>query len=82
MECFHFFDIWVRKNFSLIHWCLLLIIGIMVDFFIWKMSGAKMLIVWISLHFFVVLISPLYFLELQKYKNELQGPWDPAKPII
>lgn len=79
---FPFFDIWVRKNFSLIHWCLLLIIGILVDFFIWKMSGAKMLIVWISLHFFVVLISPLYFLELQKYKNELQGPWDPAKPII
>jgi hypothetical protein len=26
--------------------------------------------------------SPVYFLMLQKYKDEMQGPWDIAKPMI
>lgn len=79
---FPFFDIWLRKNYHGAHWFLLFVLGIIVDFFILSMGGVKVLSVWLSLHFFVVLVCPVYFLELQKYKNELQGPWDPAKPII
>lgn len=26
-------------------------------------------------------ISPAYLLHLQKYKNEIHGPWDEAKPL-
>lgn len=79
---FPFFDIWLRRNYSSAHWLVMFILGFIVDFFIFKMGGVKVLMVWVALHFFVVLVCPIYFLELQKYKNELQGPWDPAKPII
>lgn len=37
---------------------------------------------YLFLNFCVLVCSPLYFLMLQKYKDELQGPWDIAQPVI
>lgn len=42
----------------------------------------KALGVWIVATFGISFGLPAYFLFLQKYKNELQGPWDMAKPVI
>ncbi|GMM37215.1 phosphatidylinositol N-acetylglucosaminyltransferase [Saccharomycopsis crataegensis] len=35
---------------------------------------------WFSINFFIIFFCPGYFIFLQQYKNELQGPWDPARP--
>ncbi|ODV61477.1 phosphatidylinositol N-acetylglucosaminyltransferase [Ascoidea rubescens DSM 1968] len=40
-----------------------------------------LIVFWFSLNFLILFIFPLYFIYLQNFKNELQGPWDPAKPI-
>lgn len=37
---------------------------------------------WFLVNFFVLFFCPAYFIFLQQYKNELQGPWDPARPKI
>ncbi len=37
---------------------------------------------WFSINLFIVFFCPGYFLFLQQYKNELQGPWDPARPKL
>lgn len=53
-----------------------------VDCLVWYLFGIGWVLVWISLHIMIVFVGPWYFLVLQKYKDELQGPWDPAKPVL
>lgn len=45
-------------------------------------DGFKLVLVIVAAQLGVAFVLPMYFLSLQRYKNELQGPWDPAKPII
>lgn len=40
------------------------------------------LLAWFVIQIMVLFILPFWFLSLQKYKNEIQGPWDPAKPKL
>jgi phosphatidylinositol glycan class C protein len=44
--------------------------------------GPGLVLVWLVTMAGIALMLPAYFLWVQQYKNELQGPWDPAKPII
>lgn len=60
----------------------LISIVLTVDAFVWYLFGYGWLVVWLALHFMIIIVAPWYFVFLQKYKNELQGPWDPAKPIV
>ncbi|GMF54695.1 unnamed protein product [[Candida] boidinii] len=71
-----------RSNLKSFHWFQVSSIVIGVDYAILKIFGAGWFTVWISLHFLIVIIGPWYFILLQKYKDELQGPWDPAKPVV
>lgn len=71
-----------RCDFQGFHKFQFLTIILTVDWLVWYLFGTGWLITWISLHFMIIVVGPLYFLKLQKYKNELQGPWDPAKPIV
>lgn len=32
--------------------------------------------------FFISFVCPLWLIQLQRYKNEISGPWDIAKPVI
>lgn len=64
------------------HYCQLISIVLTVDVIVWYLFGLGWFIVWISSHFMIVIVGPWYFLTLQKYKEELQGPWDAAKPIV
>lgn len=64
------------------HYFQLTSIVLTVDVIVWYLFGLGWFIVWVSLHIMIVIVGPWYFLTLQKYKDELQGPWDPAKPIL
>ncbi|PWA01467.1 hypothetical protein BB558_002433 [Smittium angustum] len=35
-----------------------------------------------SITFIITFVSPLWFLWIQRYKNEIHGPWDEATPIV
>lgn len=53
----------------------------MIRCFGWT-DGSKLVLVIGAAQLGVAFVLPMYFLSLQRYKNELQGPWDPAKPIL
>lgn len=44
--------------------------------------GVRVTSVYVLGVMFVLVFLPCYYVFLQKYKNELQGPWDTAKPVI
>ncbi|CAN3353176.1 phosphatidylinositol N-acetylglucosaminyltransferase Gpi2p subunit [Diutina catenulata] len=46
------------------------------------LMGAKFMIFWCLGGASIMFGLPGYFLFLQKYKNEMMGPWDPAKPKL
>lgn len=45
-------------------------------------SNIIIIVLWFIINFFITFFCPGYFIFLQQYKNELQGPWDPAKPNL
>lgn len=49
---------------------------------IWRIMGGKYVGFWIVGCGAIMFGLPAYFLFLQKYKNEMMGPWDPAKPKL
>lgn len=49
---------------------------------LYHLWGVRPLLLFIALHILIALLGPVYFIALQKYKDELQGPWDPAKPVV
>ncbi|KAK6205028.1 phosphatidylinositol N-acetylglucosaminyltransferase subunit C [Scheffersomyces amazonensis] len=77
------FDFNVRRlKFRILHLILFISLFTVVNYLIFKLLGFKILIYWIISVVFIVFGMPSYFLFLQRYKNELQGPWDIHKPII
>ena len=71
-----------RCKLNEFHLLQMILIIVTVDTLVCKLFGYGWFITWISLHFMIIIIGPWYFLTLQKYKNELQGPWDIAKPVV
>ncbi|KAF5102709.1 hypothetical protein D0Z00_000201 [Geotrichum galactomycetum] len=59
---------------------LVLVVGSSTGLFL--VGGIFILLVWIVIMVGIVLGLPVMLLTLQKYKNEIQGPWDPARPIL
>ncbi|ANZ73567.1 BA75_00483T0 [Komagataella pastoris] len=53
-----------------------------VNYLVYSILGTSALSCWIALQGIILFIGPSYFIRLQKYKEELQGPWDPVKPRI
>lgn len=73
---------WLRQISSRAYWALFT--GLMV-----ASSGASYLLMgwpavffWWSTALTIVFGVPGLFLALQKYKDQIKGPWDPARPII
>lgn len=58
----------------------ILVVGSSTGLFL--VGGIFILLVWIVIMVGIVLGLPVMLLTLQKYKNEIQGPWDPARPIL
>ncbi|ORY79849.1 pig-C [Protomyces lactucae-debilis] len=47
----------------------------------WCVS-TRLAALWISMVIFITFGCPLWLISLQKYKNEIHGPWDIAKPVL
>lgn len=78
------YDATLRQNRKLkyLHYVSALSTFILVDYWIYKLVNYKFLLYWLLSVFVAMFLMPAYFLSLQRYKNELQGPWDIAKPKL
>jgi phosphatidylinositol glycan class C protein len=76
------FATWVRETSPQGHWALLGTLLSITDVSLFVFYGPSAMGVWIVVQLSVALAFPGWFLGLQKYKNEIQGPWDPARPVI
>lgn len=79
---FPMFDLRLREKLFSAHFSVMLFVYGIVASVIYVIHGAWFLLVYILGVIFVLLCLPWYFMSLQRYKNELQGPWDTAKPKI
>ncbi|KAI5957114.1 GPI2 [Candida jiufengensis] len=68
------------KKMRILHYFTIFITFNLVNYWIYDLLNYKFLIYWLISVVIIVLVMPAYFLSLQRYKNELQGPWDIAKP--
>ncbi|CCG23455.1 Gpi2 protein [Candida orthopsilosis Co 90-125] len=78
------YDATLRQNRKLkyLHYVSAFSTFILVDYWIYKLVNYKFLLYWLLSVFVAMFLMPAYFLSLQRYKNELQGPWDIAKPKL
>lgn len=76
------FATWVRESSAYGHWILLAFLLAVTDVSLYTIYGPWAITVWIVVQVSVALAFPGWFLGLQKYKNEIQGPWDAARPVI
>lgn len=76
------FDLRLRRRLPLLHYCCMFVVCLLVFSMLHHVHGVVFALCYLASAGFVLFGLPLYFLFLQKYKNELQGPWDTAKPIF
>ncbi|CUM65351.1 uncharacterized protein PRCAT00002986001 [Priceomyces carsonii] len=78
------FDFSMRKHSSnaYYHRILCASLQLVVYWLINTLWGGKIVFFWIVFQGTLSFVIPKYFLFLQRYKNELQGPWDIANPRI
>lgn len=76
------FDYRLRQILQLGHYFLVSTVFCIVSWALYAANGIGFVILYILGFVFMLVVLPLYFMFLQKYKNELQGPWDVAKPKI
>ncbi|AOW01683.1 phosphatidylinositol N-acetylglucosaminyltransferase subunit C [Yarrowia lipolytica] len=79
---FPMFTQWCRATSRRGYWVLLSILLILSATGLYVIGGLWALGAWIGVKLFVSVGAPLWLLALQKYKNDIQGPWDIAKPVI
>lgn len=76
------FDFRLRQFLATGHYILALCVCSLVGWALYLAYGPGFVVVYLLGVIFVLVVLPLYFAYLQRYKNELQGPWDTAKPKI
>lgn len=78
------FDFSIRKNKSWFayHKILVACLLCVVYYMIIELVGWFILVLWLFAQAGLAFAMPSYFLFLQKYKNEIQGPWDTANPVL
>lgn len=76
------FDFRLRKRFAKLHYFVMAAVCTLVFAMLYFVHGLKFAVGYLAGAMFVLFGLPLYFLFLQRYKNELQGPWDTAKPVF
>lgn len=76
------FDFKLRKSHKYIHYTLFSTLFIIVSLLFLSLLSYKIMLFWWICSASIMFALPSYYLFLQRYKNELQGPWDIAKPIL
>lgn len=76
------FDFRLRKDLQAGHYGLVSAVGAVVCWSVYAIYGAWLVVLYVVCLVLVLVALPMYFMFLQRYKNELQGPWDIAKPIL
>lgn len=77
------FDVTLRVyNHFNWHYLVFLAVFSIDSILFYHLLGYKVMFFWWACSTSIMVILPMYYLFLQKYKNELQGPWDIAKPIL
>lgn len=76
-------------RYSRTYWALLTLLVVTTYVGLWRVCAGgdfwfKLLVIstWLGIQVSVIVVLPFWLLTLQKYKNEIQGPWDPAKPVL
>ncbi|ODQ82760.1 hypothetical protein BABINDRAFT_159273, partial [Babjeviella inositovora NRRL Y-12698] len=64
------------------HWTALTFTVTALSRAIFLMCGPLIMTHWILANMAIIIGGPSLFLYFQRFKNEIQGPWDPAKPIL
>lgn len=76
------FDFRLRQHLRRLHYLLAALVGLACCSMLYVVHGPLFVGLYLGGIVFVLVFLPLYFLFLQRYKNELQGPWDVAKPVV
>ncbi|GMM27346.1 phosphatidylinositol N-acetylglucosaminyltransferase [Martiniozyma asiatica (nom. inval.)] len=71
-----------RVGFKSFHIFQLISIVGLVLYALYFLFGGKWFLVCFTIEFIVGVGGPWWFMKLQKYKEELQGPWDPAVAVV
>ncbi|KAK9254088.1 phosphatidylinositol N-acetylglucosaminyltransferase subunit C [Lipomyces tetrasporus] len=79
---FPIFSRWLRSYSFVAHLILTSILAIVTEVGMFYIGGWWALGVWSVAILSAVFVAPGWLIALQKYKNEIQGPWDPAKPVL
>lgn len=61
-----------------VSWTLLTAVFVMLGVAIYAMCSTTLAVLWVAANVAILGVGPWYYVRLQRYKNELQGPWDPA----
>ncbi|KAK9447411.1 phosphatidylinositol N-acetylglucosaminyltransferase-domain-containing protein [Limtongia smithiae] len=79
---FPIFSRWLRTYSFLAHLGLTAVFIIVTECGMFRIGGWWAFAVWTAVLVSAAFIAPGWLIALQKYKNEIQGPWDPAKPVL
>ena len=76
------FDFSLRKLSLGIHHALIVTLVMTALALVYDLCGVSAAVSYGVVEGGILLILPAYFMFLQRYKNELQGPWDIARPTL
>lgn len=78
---FPLIDVSIRhRHWQHLHSTIFTVIFVLDCWLLWKLIGFKYVGFWVCGCMAIMFGMPSFFLFLQRYKNEMMGPWDPAKP--
>lgn len=75
-------DFHLRKRLPFGHLVAMMMVFGTVAWMIYRVHGPVFLWLYAAGLAVILIFLPMYFIFLQRYKNELQGPWDTAKPVL
>ncbi|PRT56094.1 Phosphatidylinositol N-acetylglucosaminyltransferase GPI2 subunit [Wickerhamiella sorbophila] len=73
---------WLRRNSSRAYWALFSGLMVASSGASYVLMGWPAVFLWWFTALAIVIGVPGLFLALQKYKDQIKGPWDPARPIM
>ncbi|KAK9478351.1 phosphatidylinositol N-acetylglucosaminyltransferase subunit C [Lipomyces japonicus] len=79
---FPIFSRWLRAYSFVGHLILTFILVVITEIGMLVIGGSWAIAIWSTVILIAVFVAPGWLIGLQKYKNEIQGPWDPAKPVL